>query len=110
LGRGGVGEGRQHPLPSPSGEKGRGGGLLEEGYGNVKLAGIKNLDKIAQWINTQQINIIASSDFEGNRINRMDKFDRDIINPLSDIILNILNDNTLTLEEKQLAIERATLT
>jgi len=78
---------------------------LNKFHGNVKLAGIKNLDKIAQWINTKQINILPDS----NRINRMDKFDSDIINPLSVIILNILDDNTLTLEEKQLSIERATL-
>jgi len=42
-------------------------------------------------------------------IERISKFDTAFIKPLSSIIYDILNDNKLTLDEKQLAIEKTSL-
>jgi hypothetical protein len=44
-----------------------------------------------------------------SNLNRMNKFDLDNNNPLSIILKKILFDNEMSIDQKQLAIEKATL-
>jgi hypothetical protein len=76
---------------------------------DVKLDSITKLELIGELINDKGINLIESSNGKKMYIDRINKFDSDFINPLSNIIYNILNDNKLTLNEKQLAIEKTSL-
>jgi hypothetical protein len=72
----------------------------------MNLDGIRNMEMIIKSINEK---ITLSKDNEADYLNRINKFDHEIENPLIDIITTIINDLTLDLNVKQLMIEKATL-
>src|SRR5229473_878928 len=73
---------------------------------NVNLDGIRNMDILIKSIND---NLRLSNHGIHNYFNRLNKFDIVDSNHLVNILKNIIDDDTLELNERQLMIENATL-